>query len=174
MGNIYQTKNTAYKIRGKKARNNGKKFETMIDTTCLAYQKKGLAFIQKTPEPMRVVKNKGKGQFLCVFEKKAQPDYTGVLKNGTSILMEAKHTDGTNLPFDRINSVQWQALKQHQLYGGETYVLISFGCVSYYLVPFEPLYKLKTQGTKKSVNEKDIETYKIPYKNGLVDFLNAL
>lgn len=164
----------ASSISGLKARNNGRDFENMIDITCRMYKRKGFGFIQKTPEPMRVIKNNGKGQFTSVFEKKAQPDYTGVLKGGTSIMFEAKHTEGTRFPFSRINDEQWDALETHHTYGGTSFVLLSFNKSSYYCVPFDAWMTIVKEGGKKSVNEKDLSEHRVSYKNGFVDFLGVL
>ena len=161
-------------IGGLKARNNGRDFENIIDITCRMYKKKGFGFIQKTPEPMSVIKNNGKGQFTSVFEKKAQPDYTGVLKGGTSIMFEAKHTEGTRFPFSRINDEQWEALETHHTYGGKSFVLLSFNKSSYYCVPFDAWMTIVKEGGKKSVNEKDLSGHRVSYKNGFVDFLGVL
>lgn len=162
------------RISGLKARTNGHKFEHIIDVTCKMYEKKGVGLIQKTPEPMRVIKNKGNGQFTCVFEKKAQPDYTGVLKGGVSIMFEAKHTDGTRFPFNRINDEQWATLKRHHTLGGQTYVVLSFNRTDYYSVPFADWMTLVSASKKKSVNASELADYRIPYKQGFVDFLGAL
>lgn len=162
------------RISGLKARNNGHKFEHIIDIVCKMYKKNGVAYIQKTPEPMRVIKNKGEGRFTCVFEKKAQPDYTGVMQGGQSIMFEAKHSDGTHFRFDRINDEQWDALQTHHALGGLTYVLLRFNRTDYYSVPFDEWIKLTKTIKKKSVNEIDLQPYRVNYVNGFVDFLNML
>lgn len=178
-GSSHTMKGSASKVKGStksglKARNNGHKFEHIIDITCRLYQKKGLGLIQKTPEPMKVIKSKGNGQFTCIFEKKAQPDYTGVLAGGVSIMFEAKHTDGKRFPFNRINDEQWDVLTSHHAYGGKTYVLLRFNTQDYYCVPFGDWIKLTTASKKKSVNESELSDYTVPYKNGFVDFLRLL
>lgn len=161
-------------IGGLKARSNGRQFEHVIDVTCQMYQKKGVGMIQKTPEPMRVLKNQNNGQFTCVFEKKAQPDYTGVLKRGKSIMFEAKHTDGKLFPFNRINDEQWKTLKTHHALGGQTYVVLSFNQWGYYSVPFGDWIQIVSTIKKKSVNVGDLAAYRVPYTHGFVDFLRVL
>ena len=72
----------------------GQKFETLISYACDEYKRQGVAYIKKTPEPFRVLCKKGKGQFIGQFGngQNAQPDYTGTLKGGRSIMCEAKAT----------------------------------------------------------------------------------
>lgn len=68
-------------IRGKQARVAGGYFENIISASCDYYLSRGLAKIEKTPEPMKPLGAKNrKGQFLACYTKQAQPDYGGTLK----------------------------------------------------------------------------------------------
>src|SRR5699024_7034011 len=109
------------RAQGRKAKRNGQVFESLLERSCIYYKKMGIAHIQKTPEPMRIIApiSRGKGQYKAIFEKKAQPDFTGTLSNGKSIVFEAKNTDSTNLPFDRINDVQESDLSYHAHLGAK-------------------------------------------------------
>lgn len=79
-------------ITGKQARAAGNYFENMISASCEYYRDRGIAKIEKTPEPMKPLGAKNrKGQFLACYTKQAQPDYGGTLKGGQSIYFEAKH-----------------------------------------------------------------------------------
>ena len=70
-------------IRGKQARVAGGYFENIISASCDYYLSRGLAKIEKTPEPMKPLGAKNrKGQFLACYTKQAQPDYGGTLKGG--------------------------------------------------------------------------------------------
>lgn len=63
-------------IRGKQARVAGGYFENIISASCDYYLSRGLAKIEKTPEPMKPLGTKNrKGQFLACYTKQAQPDY---------------------------------------------------------------------------------------------------
>ena len=59
-------------------RKQGGDFEDTINAACAAYRRQGVAIIDKTPEPMRVIQSLGNGKFLAIFTKKAQPDYKGI------------------------------------------------------------------------------------------------
>ena len=55
-------------IRGKQARLAGSYFESMISGSCDYYLDRGLAKIEKTPEPMKPLGPKNyKGQFLACY-----------------------------------------------------------------------------------------------------------
>ena len=61
-------------IRGKQARVAGGYFENIISASCDYYLSRGLAKIEKTPEPMKPLGAKNrKGQFLACYTKQAQP-----------------------------------------------------------------------------------------------------
>ena len=59
-------------IRGKQARVAGGYFENIISASCDYYLSRGLAKIEKTPEPMKPLGAKNrKGQFLACYTKQA-------------------------------------------------------------------------------------------------------
>jgi len=164
---------TTNNYRGLKAKRNGDRFELLLDRTCVHYALQGKAYIQKTPEPMRVIApiSRSKGQYKAIFTKKAQPDYTGTLKDGRSIVFEAKNTDSTNLAFDRLSPAQEKDLAYHDHLGAVALIVISFSLKRFYAVPWTDWKYLKDNSGKKSVNEKDLAEYGIEIKGGLLDLL---
>lgn len=156
--------------RGLKAKRNGAVFENMIERSCIHYKVNGIAHIQKTPEPFRIV-SKQRNMVHGFFEKKAQPDFTGTLKGGQAIVFEAKNTDSTNIKFDRINAVQERDLDYHSHLGAQALILISFNLKRFYKVPWKEWQSMKDTLGKKSVNEKDLVDYQISTNKGLIDFL---
>lgn len=159
---------------GKSAKRNGQVFEKYLEASCIRYRTKGIADINKTPEPMKPigVVNKRLGHFKAVYEKKGQPDFLGTLKGGKSIMFEAKHTEATNLPFNRILPQQERDLENTTKLGGLALVIISFNLRNFYSIEWTEWKRLKETIGKKSVNEKDLEAYKIEFKNGYLQFLN--
>ena len=59
-------------LLGKIARQKGQYFEQRLDSTFDYYRDRGYALIEKTPEPMKVIKPEGNGRFLACYTKKAQ------------------------------------------------------------------------------------------------------
>lgn len=158
------------------AKRNGENFERLIEMTCAYYSKMGVAYIQKTPEPMKPIKviNRSKRLFQAVYTMKAQPDFTGTLKNGKSVVFEAKHTDGTNMPFDRINDQQQEDLALHNHLGAMTFILISFNMKHFYAVPYSDWMQMKEKSGKKSVNQTDLVDYQISTEKGNLNILEGL
>lgn len=166
---------TKQSLSGLKSKRNGEYFERFIEQSCFWYRKKGIAEIKKTPEPLRVIStiNRTRGIFKAVFTKKAQPDFTGTLKGGRSVMFEAKHTEATNIAFSRINIEQEKDLNYHENLGAYCFVLISFNSKYFYAVPWRNWKDLKEHSGKKSVNKEDIHEYEIPFENGILKFLES-
>ena len=99
-------------LQGRVSRDNGNYFENMILDAARVYEEKGIAVIDKTPEPMKVLKpfDRGKGQFICCFAKQAQPDFKGALMDATMILFDAKHTDSDRISRNIVSEEQWSTL----------------------------------------------------------------
>jgi len=82
-------------IAGRRSREFGDMFESWILRGCDWYWDKGIAYIEKTPEPMHPIKAYGdrrRGQFIAVYTKQAQPDFKGTLCDGSTIVFDAKST----------------------------------------------------------------------------------
>lgn len=163
----------ANKYSGLKAKRNGSNFERLIEMSCAYYQQMGVAHIQKTPEPFRLLRKQG-SQAIGIYEKKAQPDFTGTLKGGKSIVFEAKHTNGTNMPFDRINDTQERDLAYHSHLGARASIIVSFSMKHFYMVPYADWKELKETIGKKSVNQSDLVDYQLSTEKGILNFLEGV
>lgn len=163
------------KIAGASAKKNGQYFEGVIEITCRYYKQHQIADIQKTPEPMRILKtlDKTKGLFQAIFEKQAQPDFKGVLKGGRSIIFEAKHTNGKSIAQDRLSLEQIENFRSHHELGAECFVLVSFEMKNFYKIPWEIWRDMQFIFKKKSVNQSDIKGYEIKYLNGILNFIET-
>ncbi len=164
------SKKVSNRLGGRRAKKLGDMFEHLIERSCNYYRNKGIAHIQKTPEPFRFLGKRGKHVY-GFYEKQAQPDFQGTLENGQSIIFEAKHTDTTNLPFERITRAQTHELERHNRLGAECYVIVSFSFKHFYLIDWKDWKNLKETVRKKSVNQKDLEAYEIQLENGILNFL---
>lgn len=90
-------KNPARQAQGSISRATGEGFEAQILTACAYYRAHGIAEIDKTPEPIKVISGRhqnpsGCWSFEAVFTKQAQPDFQGTLCGGSSVVFEAKAT----------------------------------------------------------------------------------
>lgn len=158
-------------IRGAQNRNAGRIFEQMIEAACRNYRQVGLAEIDKTPEPMQPVKSMGQGRFLAHYEKKAQPDFKGTLKDGRSIVFEAKLTTADRIKQEVILPQQAEALERHHRLGAECFILVSFDFREYFKVPWTAWRDMKTHYGHKYLKPEEIQEYKITMRNGLLRFL---
>lgn len=158
---------------GKRAKSNGKRFESMIEKACQRYTDLGIARISKTPEPMKVIGKRTRGGFPAIFEKQAQPDFQGTLKGGQSIMFEAKHTDSTNIRFDRLTDEQIKEFIWHSHLGAICFVFVTFRFESYYVIMWKDWMDMQHRLNKRSVNEKDLQAYKIDF-NKDYDFLKGI
>lgn len=82
------------RLTGSLSRAAGAAFEKLIETSCEVYKNRKLAYIEKTPEPLRTISKPDKqGRFTAIYTAAAQPDYKGTLSGGRAVVFEAKHTD---------------------------------------------------------------------------------
>lgn len=160
-------------VQGKVNRAQGLSFENCIETACIHYKEQREAYIEKTPEPMRVigVLDRIKGIFKAVFQKAAQPDYKGTLVGGRSVVFEAKHTEKDRILQNAVTEEQWDALDCHEAMGALCFVVVSLG-LKYYRVPWAKWKTMKEDCGHKYMNAADLTGYEIPYQNGILRFLD--
>lgn len=147
--------------QGKKSRNYGKRFEERLDAAFEYYQRKGLADIEKTPEPMRPIKNLGDGRFVAVYVKKAQADYKGTVKGGRTYVFEAKYTEKDRLEQSRVTEEQTRYLDRHQELGARCFILAGFSSGDVYRVPWDVWKNMKEAFGRKYVTERDLNPYRV-------------
>lgn len=159
------------RIRGKRSKAYGDQFERLIELSCNRYRSHGKAYINKTFPPFTTIRRQRGNKVIGFYGRIGQPDFAGTLKNGRSIVFEAKHTSTTNIPFNQVAHHQKQALKQHSELGAEAFILIAFKLDDIYKVPIKDWLELEENIGKKSVNEKDLAEYKLSKDKGLINFL---
>lgn len=160
-------------VQGRRNKATGEYFEKIIERACEYYSKIGYAEIQKTPEPMRVIKRLDGGKFVAVFTKQAQPDYKGTLRGGQAIVFEAKHTDGEKMMQSVITSEQEYRLDKHHSLEACCYVLVSFELKEFFFVPWEVFRAMKWIFGRKYIKPDDIKEYEVRYC-GILLFLEKL
>ncbi len=143
-------------------RTRGKQFEARLDTAFEYYKARGSAVVEKTPEPMKPIRNMGQGRFLACYERKAQPDYKGVIKGGRAVMFEAKFTGTDRMEQDRVRPEQGAYLDQHQNLGARCYVLAGFLTGAVYRLPWDDWKGMKERFGRKYVTEADLQPYRVP------------
>jgi recombination protein U len=159
-------------LQGAVNRNSGRTFENLIIGACEVYKNAGRAYIEKTPEPMRPIKDLGEGRFIATFEKKAQPDFKGTLSGGHAVCFEAKHTDTEKMAQSRVTPEQTDALNLHSRLGAKCFVMVSFGFRDFFRVPWKVWTSMKEQFGRKYVTAEDLDPCRLDFESGLLKFLD--
>ena len=146
---------------GKISREKGQQFERRLDASFEYYRERGYAMIEKTPEPMKVIKPLGKGQFVACYTKQAQVDYKGTIKGGRTILIEAKFTSTDRLTQERVIDVQTAYMDGYQALGARCYVVVGFTTGGVYKIPWNDWRNMKSVFGRKYVKEADLQNYRV-------------
>lgn len=167
--------NVERQLRGMQSRVAGEHFEGMIAASLEWYEDKGVACIEKTPEPMRPLSPPNrKGQFLACFVKSAQPDFKGTLTGGRSVVFEAKHTDGDKIEQSRLTDTQVKRLKRHHALGAAAFVLVSFRLQDFYRIPWEVWRDMKEIYGRKHIKQPELEPYRVECIAGVIKLLEGV
>lgn len=148
-------------LQGRISKAKGKAFEQRLDDTFEYYRSRGAAKIEKTPEPMRPVRELGNGKFIAFYEKKAQADYKGTLKGGRTIVFEAKYTSTEKMEQSRVTKDQADYIDEHAALGARCYVVIGFDSGEVYCIPWDVWTNMKALFGRKYVKETDIQKYRV-------------
>ena len=167
-------RNSKAQFRGAQNKAAGSFFEKMIEASCADYRRKGIAVIEKTPEPMKPVQNAGGGKFVAYFEKMAQPDFKGVLQGGRAIAFEAKHTDKDFIGYERVSTEQSKRLTDYENAGAICFVLVSIQMKRFFMVPWMIWSSMKEIYGRKHMKEADLEFFEVKLKGGFLHFLEEV
>lgn len=162
---------------GSRSRAAGAAFEKLIEVSCEVYKNKELAYIEKTPEPMRPVsKPDRQGKFTAIYTAAAQPDYKGTLSGGRAVVFEAKHTDSDTMKQERVTPAQAEALSMHYNLGALCFVLTSIKD-RYFAIPWHEWKYMKQSFGHKYITAADLKGYEVKMKSDkgsvYLDFLPA-
>ncbi len=151
----------------------GHDFEKAIERACVIYAQKGTAFIEKTPEPFRVMnKAESGGIFQGRFTARAQPDFQGTINGGRSIVFEAKYTSTDRLRRDILTERQMEALEGHYKLGALANVCVGIKG-RFFFVPWNLWRDMKENFGRQYVTSGDIEKWQVIF-DGAVKFLEYI
>ena len=170
--NAQQRKKVLDSWKGKKNNAQGHFFEGFIKTACTIYKQKGIAYVEKMPEPFMVLEKKDKGIFKGRFIAHAQPDFMGTLSGGRSICFEAKYTSTDKLAQTVLTAEQWNSLEQHWKAGAKAGVCAGIGNV-YAFIPWPVWRSMQEIYGRKFMTAEDLEPYRVRF-NGACMFLDPL
>ena len=160
---------------GLRNRLDGEIFENMIQTSLNWYRGKGLAYVEKTPEPMRPLSPPNKqGQFKACYTKAGQPDFKGTLTGGRAIVFEAKHTGDDRIEYGRLTAEQVNSLTDHDRLGAAAYVMVSFKLQNFYRIPWSVWCNMKELYGRKYVKEAELVQYRVKFIAGVIKLLDGV
>ena len=171
--NNYNKTSAMSSLRGAQNRAEGSAFEKLITTSCEYYEEKGIALIEKTPEPFRVTRNLKNGKFEGYFIKKAQPDFKGTIRSGKSIVFDAKATETDRINLSALTDEQVKRLELHRRLGAEAAVLLCFGFKEFAWIPFDIFIRAKDINGHKHWTIQESRDFAVYLKNGYLDFLTG-
>lgn len=161
--------------KGLQSRRAGEHFEQMIEASLIWYEQKGVACVEKTPEPMKPLRPPNRqGQFLACYVKAAQPDFKGTITGGRSVVFEAKHTDGDRIEYGRLSDEQVEKLSTHYKLGAAAFVLVSFGLQEFFRIPWEIFRDMKEIYGRKYIKQSELEQYSVEYIAGVLKLLDGI
>ncbi|MCO1599774.1 Holliday junction resolvase RecU [Desulfosporosinus nitroreducens] len=163
-------------LQGKRSKIVGEYFENLITSACDFYYDRDIAHIEKTPEPMKVLKPMPRqpGKFIACFEKAAQPDYKGTINGGRAIVFEAKHTDGDRIERSRLTQEQLDGLEKHHKLGAFTFVLVSFKFQSYFRIPWDIWRDMKRIYGRRYIKPEELEKYRVSATSQMILLLSGI
>lgn len=163
------------RYQGKVSKAQGEYFEKIIEGGCEYYRLQEIADIEKTPEPMKPIKDLGVGKFIAVYTKTAQADFKGFMKGGRAVNFEAKYTNTGRMEQDRVTEDQTKRLERAFRYGAHAFVLCSFGSVGFYRVPWEVWRDLKGHYGHKYITPQEVAPFELRVGGpGVLLFLEGL
>lgn len=160
-------------FRNRMSNDQGQLFERLIDQACLYYRMKGLAMIEKTPEPFRVKKKNQDNTFTGWFTGNAQPDYKGTVQGGQALVFEAKFTSKDRIKKSVVTDNQAVCLDIHEEMGALVGVCCMIGKTAAF-VPWDHWKQMKELFGRQYLLESELmEKYQVPTP-GYIDFLKGL
>lgn len=139
------------------------------------YCDKGVAFVEKTPEPMKPLRKPDRqGRFLACYTKAGQPDFKGTLTGGRAVVFEAKHTDSDKIDQSRLTPEQVESLTLHHKLGAAAFIMVSVGLENFYRVPWEVWRDMKQIYGRKHMKLEDLEPYRVQYIAGILKLLEGV
>lgn len=162
---------------GRRSRQLGDIFEQWILRGCDWYCDKEIAYIEKTPEPMRPIKVYGdrrKGQFIAIYTKQAQPDFKGTLYDGSTIIFDAKSTSQDILQQSAVTDEQRKEFDRYEKMGARCYIMATLDFTDFYRIPWGDWKAAPEKLGRKHFKRGDLEPYRIQCRNGVILFLEGI
>lgn len=176
IGNCQCKKNPNRQLIGKINHGTGENFEIQVEKICKLYEMKKLAKIEKTPEPMKILKHIEDGRFESVFTKAAQPDFKGTIKGGKTVVFDAKYTEADRIRYQALSDFQRETLLEYKELGALAFILVGFSDGSIYRIDIETWEGMGENLGRKYIKQEELNNMCLEARkiNGVIDFLRIL
>lgn len=159
------------KLAGKRKQWNGQANESMLSFAFTTIARKFGDVVEKTPEPLRVIKTRPNGHVEAFFAARAQPDYKGALSTqcGRAFVAEAKSTERDALAFALVKRHQIAALQKYANAGAAAAIIATIKDETF-LVPLADWLALPERLGRKSARASDLAPWRWEYLRGIPKF----
>ena len=150
--------------------------ENRITEICKYYELNDIAKIEKTPEPMKILKHVDNGHFEAIFTKAAQPDFKGCKKGGQTIVFDAKFTESDRIRYQVLSDYQKETLLNYQKMGADSFILVGFADGTIYKVGIDKWNNMKQEFGRKYILQQELDEIGLEVKknkNGIIDFIGV-
>lgn len=169
-----KTKSPNRQIQGRINRFLGENFENRVTDICSYYERKNLAKIEKTPEPMKIIQHIENGHFESIFTKAAQPDFKGCIKGGRTVVFDAKFTESDRITYQVLSDHQRETLLYYFKLGAMSFVLVGFSNGDIYKIDINIWDEMKERFGRKYILQTELDEMLLnvkKMKNGMADIL---
>lgn len=176
LGNNNVGKKANRQLAGRVSHGIGENFEFEIENICSIYETKGLAKIEKTPEPMKVLRHLDGATFEAVFTKAAQPDFKGTIKGGRTVVFDAKYTEADRITYQVLSDFQRETLLKYKELGAIAFILVGFSDGAIYRIDIDTWASMKENFGRKYLKQTELDEMSLRVKEikGLIDFLRMM
>lgn len=175
ISNEFKQKDPLRQLKGRMSHDIGKNFEEEIETICSVYDTNKLARIEKTPEPMKILKHLDLGRFEACFLKSAQPDFKGTIKGGRTVVFDAKFTTSNRITYQVLSDFQRETLLKYQDLGAISFVLVGFTNGGIYKIDINSWANMKEKFGRLYIKQEEMDVFRVnKNKSGISDFLEIM
>lgn len=176
IGSNYSIKKPNRQLAGRISHGIGENFETEVENICSIYESKKLAKIEKTPEPMKVLRHIEDARFEAVFTKAAQPDFKGTIKGGKTVVFDAKYTESDRITYQVLSDFQRETLLKYKELGAIAFILVGFSDGAIYRIDIDTWASMKENFGRKHLKQTELEEMSLRVKEtkGIMDFLRIM
>lgn len=109
---------------GRRAQRSGAAWQRVLEHWHRAYRRDRRAVVVPTNQPVRLIRELGKGKFEGVWSGKGPVDYVGTLAGGRALAFDAKSTEGERWALSDLAEHQAKQLEATHIAGGAAFVVL--------------------------------------------------